>query len=372
MGFLGDIFGGAKDILFGESASHTTLPQTTNWTPEQMKLLSTMLGYYTPLADKSVDPYTGERVAGMGELQTGALSDIGGISTQPLMDTVGILSKFASGERGTPQYLEDYYQTNIEDPLMKKWKEDIMPTIGGEFNKKGLFMGSGRRDAELDSATSLMETLGKGRADLYSQMEQISTDNQFRAIAQESQTLADILGIETGKFNAGEAERGIAQAGLDTEYADWLRTQPGSRPQDAVLMSLLGLSPYNPPDTVVDPGSAGLAGPLIQAGGMFAAASAMAPVAAPSSRRWKHNITDLQDSLEKIKKLRGVSFNWNEAPQGEDKGFIAEEVGVEIPELINRDSDGIPSGVKYIAVIPMAVEAIKELSARVEVLEGGV
>ena len=49
-----------------------------------------------------------------------------------------------------------------------------------------------------------------------------------------------------------------------------------------------------------------------------------------SSRRWKTNIQTIQGALEKVERLRGVSFDWKEKG-GHDIGLIAEEVAEVIP-----------------------------------------
>jgi len=85
-----------------------------------------------------------------------------------------------------------------------------------------------------------------------------------------------------------------------------------------------------------------------------------------SDERWKTNIYDLQNSLEVLKELRAVSFNWKvkEYPEkrfenGVHVGFIAQEVEKILPELVKEDDNGYKS-VKYNEVIPYMVESIKE------------
>ena len=51
-------------------------------------------------------------------------------------------------------------------------------------------------------------------------------------------------------------------------------------------------------------------------------------------------------------------------------GYIAEEVNEILPEIVNKDPDGEPEGVKYEMVTVLLVEEIKKLKARIEVLEG--
>ena len=243
------------DDVFGTAPSVQQNAATSKQTPEQQALMKKLIGYYTDFAGESVEGYTGDRVA---QLESAGVEG-------ELAGTLGTLNRFESGEFTTPKYLEDYYQKSIEEPLMKRWKEEIMPTIGGEFETRGLFMGSGRREAEIDSAEALMDTMGKGRADLYSQMEESGRAQQLQATTLKGNTLSDILGISA-------AQRGITQQGFDVDYTDWLRTQPGTRPQDQILMQLLGLETMNQPDTIVDPGKSGLlsdlAGPLATFGGL--------------------------------------------------------------------------------------------------------
>ena len=88
-------------------------------------------------------------------------------------------------------------------------------------------------------------------------------------------------------------------------------------------------------------------------------------IVTPSDERLKHNITDLSDSLNKVNNLRGVSFEFNEEVNilGTKLGFIAQEVNNVIPELVNllpNTEDMLT--VDYVGMIPVLVEAIKELT----------
>ena len=107
-----------------------------------------------------------------------------------------------------------------------------------------------------------------------------------------------------------------------------------------------------------------------------------------SDKRLKRNIIDLTDSLTIINQLQGVSFNWIEgfSEPEEDKtlyGFIAQDVdtvdtnlvesfgqegsiitvnGVDIPDALRVNE-------KFI--IPLLVEAIKELKAEIDIIKKG-
>jgi len=103
---------------------------------------------------------------------------------------------------------------------------------------------------------------------------------------------------------------------------------------------------------------------------------------AGSDIRWKKNIVGLENSLDKINKLRGVNYEWKteEYPdlgftEGKQIGLIAQEVEEVIPELVNTAEDGYKavSYEKLSAVLVKAMqeqqEQIEELREKVEALE---
>ena len=103
-----------------------------------------------------------------------------------------------------------------------------------------------------------------------------------------------------------------------------------------------------------------------------------------SSMRWKENITDISNALDKVLKLEGVYFDWNRENQtGHDMGFIAEQVVEIVPEVVSYDDETNESnwyvdengekklyttGVDYGALTPLLVEAIKELKEENNIL----
>lgn len=89
-------------------------------------------------------------------------------------------------------------------------------------------------------------------------------------------------------------------------------------------------------------------------------------VAGASDARLKQNIKSLEGGLDKIKALRGVSFEWTPESNmggGIRFGLIAQEVQEVIPEMVRPRSkgDGMLS-LSYTEVVPWLIEAVKELS----------
>jgi hypothetical protein len=84
-----------------------------------------------------------------------------------------------------------------------------------------------------------------------------------------------------------------------------------------------------------------------------------------SDSRLKTNVNGISSALDKIVKLRGVTFNWDSSkkPSADKKlqyGFIAQEVEKIFPELVTTDSEGFKS-LNYIGIVPVLTEAVKEL-----------
>ena len=90
-----------------------------------------------------------------------------------------------------------------------------------------------------------------------------------------------------------------------------------------------------------------------------------------SSRRWKENVTPIEGALDKVSKLQGVYYDWKDEQGGKhDIGFIAEDVGKVLPELVSWDADGEnASGMDYARVNALLVEAIKEQQKEIDELK---
>ena len=85
-----------------------------------------------------------------------------------------------------------------------------------------------------------------------------------------------------------------------------------------------------------------------------------------SSRRWKTNIQVLHGALEKVRELRGVSYDLKGTNQHEI-GVVAEEVGAIVPEVVTWSADGKNAeGIDYSRLTALLIEATKEQQALIE------
>lgn len=85
---------------------------------------------------------------------------------------------------------------------------------------------------------------------------------------------------------------------------------------------------------------------------------------APSDRRLKENIRPLEDSLARIRKLKGVSYDWIDRQKyrdGAHLGFIAQELEETFPEVVLTDKKTGMKSVSYGHLVAPLAEAIKSL-----------
>jgi hypothetical protein len=91
-----------------------------------------------------------------------------------------------------------------------------------------------------------------------------------------------------------------------------------------------------------------------------------------SSGRWKTNVRPIENATDKVRRLRGVYFDWKE--QGtHDLGMIAEEVGQVIPEIVDYEANGTDArALAYDRLVAVLVQALKEQDVRIAELEQAV
>jgi hypothetical protein len=99
-----------------------------------------------------------------------------------------------------------------------------------------------------------------------------------------------------------------------------------------------------------------------------------------SDKRLKENIKPLDNALEKVLKISGVSFDWKELTEeekktihgneGHDVGVIAQEIEEVLPEVVTERDSGYKA-VKYEKIVPLLIEAIKEQQKQIEELKNG-
>lgn len=100
-----------------------------------------------------------------------------------------------------------------------------------------------------------------------------------------------------------------------------------------------------------------------------------------SDARLKKNVVPLANALDMLDQIRGVRYDWTDEyiknKGGEDGvfvrqhdvGVIAQEIEKVLPEIVAENSEGYKA-VRYERIVPLLIEAIKELRAEVKALKG--
>jgi prepilin-type N-terminal cleavage/methylation domain-containing protein len=88
--------------------------------------------------------------------------------------------------------------------------------------------------------------------------------------------------------------------------------------------------------------------------------------ACSSDRRLKNTIEPLENSLEKVAGLQGVSFEWNKLPGTKAIGLIAQDVEPLFPEVVTINEETGMKAISYASLVAPLIEAVKELDARTQ------
>jgi len=184
------------------------------------------------------------------------------------------------------------------------------------------------------------------------------------------QTQGDINGLlitEVGTITTGTWNgTAIADAYLSTNTAHLSGTQTFSGAKTfsaAVSVTNSTASTSKTTGALKVTGGLGVQGDVFAGGDVVAYAS--------SDERLKDNVAEISNALDRVEKLRGVSFDWNDKQSvysGHDIGVIAQDVEEVLPELVENRDNGYKA-VKYDKLTAVLIQAVKELSARVKELE---
>ena len=81
---------------------------------------------------------------------------------------------------------------------------------------------------------------------------------------------------------------------------------------------------------------------------------------ATSDKRYKDNLTLIDDPIDKINKIGGYTFDWNKDSEytGSDVGVVAQEVEQVLPEVVKTRDNG-DKAVNYEKIVPLLIECIK-------------
>ena len=108
----------------------------------------------------------------------------------------------------------------------------------------------------------------------------------------------------------------------------------------------------------------------IDAGGNAIFSGNVTAYGSPSDIRLKENIEVIPDSIEKVKSLRGITFNYKKDGK-RSTGLVAQELQKVLPEAVYETKDAPEDGedilaIRYGNVVGLLVEALKEQQTQID------
>jgi hypothetical protein len=177
-------------------------------------------------------------------------------------------------------------------------------------------------------------------------------------------TITTLGTISAGTWNGSV----IASAYLDADTAHLTTTQTFSGAKTlsaAVTITNSTASTTKTTGALKVTGGVGIEGALNVGGDVVAFAS--------SDKRLKDNIKNIENPIQKVQKLNGVTWDWNsnadELQQSlPNVGVIAQEVEEVLPQLVHNRDNGF-KGVDYAKLTGLLIEAIKEQQKQIDELK---
>lgn len=293
---------GIGDFLFGEAPSTTesTLPTLT---PEQQQLLQSLIGSFNAAggADAVPPEFGGDLNVAPSGVESASLAALEQRALQ-LQDPSAVDNAAAETLRslldfeGQQQDVSELFQTNIRDPALANFAEDVLPQISRSFGGSNFF-SSERAETDRSAQEGLIDSLTRSRTQLEFDAFNTSRNRALQAAG----LVPGVSGARTnellGIFGAGREATGLQERNIGREFTEFTRQQEEQARRIRQILATLGIQGQENIVTV-DPGSSGF---LTEAAGGAAAGAAGAFL---SSEELKKNIKPFDGPvLDKIMEL---------------------------------------------------------------------
>ena len=263
---------------------------------------------------------------------------------------------------------QDLYAGLFRDATDGKFKlfKDLQDVPGTTVDTSGTGYAVGTLVANIEGATTVTSTT------LIGKLKKTASDTEFTLPAADGSAnhvlttagngTLSFAGINNNSWNG--VDLAVANGGTGASDAAGARNNLGLDTDDDVQFFSLG----------VGTAGSGTQGEIRAADNITAYYS--------SDQRLKENIVNIPNALDKVMDINGVEFDWSteymEAHGGEDDlfnrkhqvGVIAQEVEKVLPEVVADRPDGYKA-VRYEQLVPLLIEAIKELKTQLDELKKG-
>jgi hypothetical protein len=89
-----------------------------------------------------------------------------------------------------------------------------------------------------------------------------------------------------------------------------------------------------------------------------------------SSIALKQNVVPIDNALDSILKLVGVTYDRKDGTSNNEAGLIAEHVNKVLPNIVSKDENGDPIGIHYTKLTAYLIESVKALKDEIDQLKG--
>jgi len=236
MGFL--------DFLFGKEPSIETQTLPT-LTPEQQKALNQLLPQLSGAEPRRFGGDVNVEASDLSQFSLAGLEDRALALSDPnresdifsaSTDTLLKLLDFEGQQAG----VNDFFNTNIRDPALESFREEVLPNISRSFGGSNFF-GSERQGADQRAQEELIDSLTRSRSDINFRSDQANRDRALQALGLSSQ----VSGAKTNELlsllQAGETQTGLAERNVGREFQQFLAEAGLDDTQIQQLLAAIGV-----------------------------------------------------------------------------------------------------------------------------------
>ena len=234
-------------------------------------------------------------------------------------------------------------------------------------------------DIDVDGTTNLDVVDIDGAVDMASTLGVTGVVTANAGVVVDTMTLDGAALTATGDFTATVAGTVLVDAAgdivLDAAGDDILLKSAGTHEGNINLASSnLTIKSIVSDKDIIFQGNDGGAGITALTLDMSAAGAATFnnDVTAFSDKRLKTDVTDIENALDKVQQMQGVYYRRNDVEDAKMQvGVLAQDMEQVLPEVVlTADDEMQTKSVDYGKITSVLIEAVKELSAKVEYLEG--